>query len=99
MIVINGLLPYGAFYQTTKRLVEALTSATFCKPSQPNKTHTPAIIKSLYLSQRPLVLQRILNSSSSSSSSSFYYSRQNLVRTSPPKVLMIQICHFAHIFV
>ena len=33
--------------------------------------------------------------------SSYYYystSRQNLVRTSPPTVLLIQICHLAHIF-
>ena len=32
--------------------------------------------------------------------SNFYSSsRQNLVRTSPPTVLMIQICHLAHIFI
>ena len=59
-------------------------------------------IKSLCMSQRLLVLQKILNFFSyyyyyySYSSSS---SRQNLVRTSPPTVLMLQICHLAHIFI
>ena len=54
------------------------------------------IIKSLCMSQRLLVLQKILNFSS------YYYyssSRQNLVRTSPPTVLMIQICYFVHILI
>ena len=59
-------------------------------------------IKSLCMSQRLLVLQKILIFFSyyyyyySYSSSS---SRQNLVRTSPPTVLMIQICHLAHILI
>ena len=58
------------------------------------------IFKSL-CKQRLHVLQKILNFFSyyyyySYSSSS---SRQNLVRTSPPTVLMIQICHLAHIFI
>ena len=55
------------------------------------------IFKSL-CKQRLHVLQKILNFFSyhyySSSSS-----RQNLVRTSPPTVLMIQMCHLAHIFI
>ena len=57
------------------------------------------LVKSL-CKQRLHVLQKILNFSSS-----YYYyyssssSRQNLVRTSPPTVLMIQICHLVHIFI
>ena len=54
------------------------------------------IIKSL-CKQRLHVLQKILKFFS------YYYysssSRQNLVRTSPPTVLMIQMCHLAHIFI
>ena len=53
------------------------------------------IIKSLCVSQRLLVLQKIQKKFSSYYSSS----RHNLVRTSPPTVLMIQICHLAHIFI
>ena len=30
---------------------------------------------------------------------SYFYSRQNFVRTSPPRVLMLQFCHCAHIFI
>ena len=58
----------------------------------------PIIFKSLCLSQRLLVLQRILFSS-------YYYycyyhsSRQNLVRTYPRTLFKIRCCHLAHILI
>ena len=58
-----------------------------------------SIFKSLCMSQRLLVLQRIL--SFFSYYYCYYYSspRQNLVRTSPPTLLKKQFCHLAHIFI